>query len=144
MMRVWGMAVGLLVVGGVCGGLSVARGDYGTGGGFVGGFLVLAGVNSPLFFPRSVTAAEAERRSAEDGRAVVYWRPGCAYCLRLRARLGWRARRAHWVNIWRDPAGAAAVREVNGGNETVPTVVVAGRAHTNPDPAWLRGRLAGS
>jgi hypothetical protein len=141
MMRVWGTAVVVLVVGGVCGGLSIAHGDYGTGGAFVGGFLALAAVNSPAVFPRSVTAAEAGRRSAADGRAVVYWRPGCAYCLRLRARLGWRARRAYWVNIWQDPAGAAAVREVNDGNETVPTVVVGGRAHTNPRPAWVREQL---
>ncbi|MFI0717698.1 glutaredoxin domain-containing protein [Streptomyces sp. NPDC021224] len=143
MMRVWGLAVVLFVVGGCAGGALLARGDYAGGGAFVGGFLVMGVVNSPVVFPRSVTAAEAGRRSAEDGRPVVYWRPGCAYCLRLRGRLGWRARRAYWVNIWRDPAGAAAVREVNDGNETVPTVVVGGRAHTNPDPAWVRGQLAG-
>jgi hypothetical protein len=34
------------------------------------------------------------------------------------------------------------VREVNDGNETVPTVVVAGTAYTNPEPAWLRQQLA--
>ncbi|MFI7012391.1 glutaredoxin domain-containing protein [Streptomyces sp. NPDC050145] len=104
-------------------------------------FLALAGVGSPLAFPRSVGAAEALRRSAADGRPVVYWRPGCAYCLRLRARLGRRARRVHWVDIWRDPEGAAAVRAVNGGDETVPTVVVAGRAHTNPAPEWVREQI---
>jgi hypothetical protein len=48
----------------------------------------------------------------------------------------------HWVDIWRDPAGAAAVREVNDGNETVPTVFVAGRPHVNPDPGWVRERLS--
>ncbi|MET9577584.1 glutaredoxin domain-containing protein [Streptomyces massasporeus] len=106
-------------------------------------FLLLAGVHSPLVFPRPVGALEAERRSAADGRPVVYWRPGCQYCLRLRVRLGRDARRVHWVDIWRDPAGAAAVRAANQGDETVPTVVVAGRAHTNPDPAWVREQLTG-
>jgi hypothetical protein len=105
-------------------------------------FLLLAFVYSPLSFPRSIGAAEAQRRSAADGRPVVYWRPGCAYCLRLRMRLGRSARRLHWVDIWRDPAGAAAVRAVNDGNETVPTVVVAGRPYTNPDPAWVREQLS--
>ncbi|MGW5369377.1 glutaredoxin domain-containing protein [Streptomyces sp. NPDC004009] len=105
-------------------------------------FVLLAGVNSPLVFPRSIGAGEAQRRSAEDGRPVVYWRPGCTYCMRLRFRLGRSARELHWVNIWRDPAGAAAVRAANGGDETVPTVVVAGRPHTNPDPAWVRARLS--
>ncbi|MEU3084942.1 glutaredoxin domain-containing protein [Streptomyces massasporeus] len=106
-------------------------------------FLALAGAHSPLVFPRSVGALEAERRSAADGRPVVYWRPGCQYCLRLRVRLGRDARRVHWVDIWRDPAGAAVVRAANQGNETVPTVVVEGRAHTNPDPAWVREQLTG-
>ncbi|MER5511601.1 glutaredoxin domain-containing protein [Streptomyces sp. NPDC002766] len=105
-------------------------------------FLVLAAVNSPLIFPRSVDAQEAQRRSAADGRPVVYWRPGCTYCVRLRLRLGRRARRLHWVNIRRDPAGAAVVRAANDGNETVPTVVVAGRPHTNPDPEWVRRQLS--
>ncbi|WP_432104773.1 glutaredoxin domain-containing protein [Streptomyces sp. bgisy091] len=104
-------------------------------------FGLLAGMNSPLVFPRPVTDAEARRRSAEDGRPVVYWRAGCKYCLRLRLRLGPAAHRAHWVDIWRDPAGAAAVRAVNGGDETVPTVVVAGRPHVNPDPSWVRAQL---
>ncbi|MFJ2928504.1 glutaredoxin domain-containing protein [Streptomyces massasporeus] len=106
-------------------------------------FLLLAGAHSPLVFPRSVGALEAERRSAADGRPVVYWRPGCQYCLRLRVRLGRDARRVHWVDVWRDPAGAAVVRAANQGDETVPTVVVAGRAHTNPDPAWVREQLTG-
>ncbi|MFE4611166.1 hypothetical protein ACFRK5_22915 [Streptomyces niveus] len=50
--------------------------------------VVFAGVYSPLAFPRSTSAAEAQRRSALDGRPVVYWRSGCRYCLRLRRRLG--------------------------------------------------------
>ncbi|MEV4918897.1 glutaredoxin domain-containing protein [Streptomyces tirandamycinicus] len=105
-------------------------------------FVLLAGANSPLLFPRSIGALEAQRRSAVDGRPVVFWRPGCTYCLRLRIRLGRSARRLHWVNIWRDPDGAAAVRAANDGNETVPTVVVAGRPHTNPDPAWVREQVS--
>ncbi|MGW0773967.1 glutaredoxin domain-containing protein [Streptomyces sp. NPDC002835] len=100
-----------------------------------------AAVNSPLIFPRSIGALEAQRLSAVDGRPVVFWRPGCTYCLRLRIRLGRNARRLHWVDIWRDPAGAAAVRAANDGNETVPTVLVAGRPHVNPDPAWVREQL---
>ncbi|NES27489.1 hypothetical protein GCE86_12510 [Micromonospora terminaliae] len=104
-------------------------------------FAVLAALFSPLVFPRSLTAAEARERSARDGRPVVYWRPGCRYCLRLRLRLGRRAGRAHWVNIWRDPDGAAAVRAVTDGDETVPTVVLGDEAVVNPEPAWLRERL---
>ena len=107
-------------------------------------FVLLAGVNSPLIFPRSISALEAQRRSEADGRPVVFWRPGCVYCLRLRIRLGRGARRLHWVDIWCDPVGAATVRAANDGNETVPTVVVAGRPHVNPDPEWVREQLARS
>ncbi|MFJ6562080.1 glutaredoxin domain-containing protein [Streptomyces sp. NPDC091412] len=107
-------------------------------------FVLLAGMNSPLIFPRSIGALEAQRRSAVDGRPIVFWRSGCTYCLRLRLRLGRSAHQLYWVDIWRDPAGAAAVRAANDGNETVPTVVVAGRPHTNPDPEWVRQQLSAS
>ncbi|MEV7014852.1 glutaredoxin domain-containing protein [Streptomyces sp. NPDC093991] len=104
--------------------------------------LVFAVVNSPLLFPAALGTEEARRRSREDGRPVIYWRPGCRYCRRLRFRLGRDARRAHWVDIWRDPAAAAAVRAVADGNETVPTVVLPdGEAYVNPDPEWVRERL---
>jgi hypothetical protein len=36
------------------------------------------------------------------------------------------------VNIWADPAAAAQVRSAAGGNETVPAVVIGGRALVNP------------
>jgi mycoredoxin len=98
---------------------------------------LLAVLVSPLVFPRSVTAAEAQRHTATDGRAIVYWRPGCPFCLRLRATLAGSARRVHWVDIWKDPEAAAAVRAVADGNETVPTVILAGVPHVNPDPRWL-------
>ncbi|MFE0648843.1 glutaredoxin domain-containing protein [Streptomyces sp. NPDC059534] len=142
MTRVWILPVLMLL----CGALLAA--GRAAGGSPVGAvallllFVLLAAATSPLAFPRSTGAAEARRRAEADGRPVVYWRPGCAYCLRLRFRLGARGRRAHWVDIWRDPAGAAAVREATGGDETVPTVVVAGRAHVNPDPAWVREQLS--
>lgn len=108
------------------------------------GFVLLAGLHSPLAFPRSIGAVEAQRRSEVDGRPIVYWRAGCKYCLRLRIRLGRSARQVHWVDIWSDPDGAARVRAANDGNETVPTVVVAGQAHVNPDPRWVRGQLGSS
>jgi mycoredoxin len=142
MMRAWILPILLVLCGSALATGSTARGNPGVAAAVLVGFVLLAAVNSPLVFPRSIGALEAQRRSAEDGRPVVFWRPGCAYCLRLRIRLGRGARRALWVDIWRDPAGAAAVRAVNDGNETVPTVVVAGRPHTNPDPAWVRAQLS--
>ncbi|MFJ1811390.1 MULTISPECIES: glutaredoxin domain-containing protein [unclassified Streptomyces] len=141
MTRTWVLPVLLVLCGSAVATGLLLSGSPGEAAAFLLVFVLLAGVNSPVVFPRSVGAPQAQRRSAADGRPVVYWRPGCMYCLRLRVRLGRSARQLHWVDIWRDPAGAAAVRAANDGNETVPTVVVAGRPHTNPDPAWVRGQL---
>ncbi|MFJ2776482.1 hypothetical protein [Kitasatospora sp. NPDC087315] len=41
------------------------------------------------------------------------------------------------MNIWRDSEAAAFVRSVADGNETVPTVTVAGRAMVNPSKRQL-------
>lgn len=89
---------------------------------------------------RTVSYAEAEAH-ARDGVAI-YFRPGCPFCLGLRARIGKYADRAAWVNIWEDVDGAAYVRSVNHGNETVPTVVIDGQPHTNPRPGMVRKLLA--
>ncbi|WP_063735155.1 glutaredoxin domain-containing protein [Streptomyces sp. RTd22] len=143
-MRAWTLPMLLVLCGSATATGLIFRGSVGAAAALLLVFVLLAGAHSPLVFPRSIGALEAQRRSAADGRPVVYWRPGCAYCIRLRTRLGRRARRAHWVDIWRDPEGAAAVRAVNDGNETVPTVVVAGQPHTNPDPGWVREQLSGA
>ncbi|MFJ7967290.1 glutaredoxin domain-containing protein [Streptomyces sp. NPDC096324] len=142
MMRVWILPMLLVLCGSAVATGMVLKGTPATAAVLLLAFLALAGVNSPLIFPRSIDAGEAQRRSAVDGRPIVYWRPGCTYCIRLRLRLGRTARRLHWVNIWRNPAGAAEVRAANDGNETVPTVVVGGRPHTNPDPHWVREKLS--
>jgi hypothetical protein len=144
MARVWILPMLLMLCGSVLAARLIRGGTPGTAAALLLFFVLLAGVSSPLIFPRSIGVLEARRRSAADGRPVVFWRPGCTYCMRLRMRLGRSARQAHWVNIWRDPAGAAAVRAVNDGNETVPTVIVAGKPHTNPDPAWVREQLSRS
>jgi mycoredoxin len=141
MMRAWILPMLLVLCGSVVATGMIVVGNPGTAAIILLVFVLLAVVHSALVFPRSVGALEAQRRSAVDGRPVVFWRPGCKYCLRLRIRLGRDARQLHWVDIWRDPAGAATVRAANDGNETVPTVVVSGRPHTNPDPEWVRGQL---
>lgn len=83
-------------------------------------------------------------RDADAGRhpVVIFWRPGCLYCLRMRLMLGAAGNRAEWVNIWRDDGGRAFVREHNSGNETVPTVILAGEVLTNPSPGRVRRQLA--
>lgn len=62
----------------------------------------------------------------------MYWRPGCPYCTRLRLGRGSAAVPAEWVNIWEDQAAVAALRDITGGDETVPTVVVGTKVMVNP------------
>ncbi|MBP0457586.1 glutaredoxin domain-containing protein [Streptomyces montanisoli] len=142
MRRVWGIPALFVLCGAVfAAGMAFGGTPAAAIAPFVA-FVLLAALQSPLAFPRSIGAAEAQRRSASDGRPIVFWRPGCMYCIRLRMRLGRRARQLHWVNIWLDPDAAATVRAANEGNETVPTVLVADRPHTNPDPQWVRDQLS--
>ncbi len=72
---------------------------------------------------------------------TVYSRPGCPYCFLLRRGLRRRGVTFTEVNIWEDPAAAASVRAVADGNETVPTVHVAGQWLVNP-PAGRVAELA--
>lgn len=144
MMRAWVLPVVMVFCGLAAAAGPILRGSPVSAAVFLLVFVLLAAVYSPLAFPRSVGALEAQRRSAVDGRPIVFWRAGCKYCLRLRFRLGRSARQAYWVDIWRDPAGAAVVRAANDGNETVPTLLVAGRPHVNPDPRWVREQVSSS
>ena len=137
MLRSWRFALLALVIGVTLAGWSAYGGSGKSAVVQLAVFVVLAFLFSPLVFPRSVSAAEA----AVGGKPIVYWRPGCQYCLRLRLMLIGAAGRASWVNIWADPDAAAAVRAVADGNETVPTVVVDGVGRVNPGPRWVRERL---
>ncbi|MCC5951700.1 MAG: hypothetical protein JJU45_06345 [Acidimicrobiia bacterium] len=76
---------------------------------------------------------------------VVYWRPGCGFCMSLRARLRRRGVPTVDVNIWDDADGAAFVRAHAGGNETVPTVAVGDSVLVNPSSVDVldAGRAAG-
>ncbi len=73
---------------------------------------------------------------------TFYWRPGCGFCTSLHARLDAAGVEMEPHNIWDDPEAAAFVRSVARGNETVPTVVVAGRGLVNPRPAEVLAALA--
>ena len=74
-----------------------------------------------------------------EGRddVVIYWRPDCPYCLDLLLRLKFTRLRYRKVDIRKDAGARAFVRSVADGNETVPTVVVAGQAMVNPSKRQL-------
>ena len=68
----------------------------------------------------------------------------CGYCHRRMKQLAREGVACDVVDIEHDPAAADYVMSVNGGNQTVPTVVFAdGSAMTNPSLAQVKERLAG-
>jgi mycoredoxin len=63
---------------------------------------------------------------------VVYTRPGCPFCFKLRLKLRLRGLAFREVDTWKDPGAAESVRAVADGNETVPTVNIGSRWLVNP------------
>ncbi|MFC4554244.1 mycoredoxin [Georgenia faecalis] len=73
----------------------------------------------------------------------MYSTTWCGYCRRLKKQLDGAGIAFTEVNIEEDPQAASYVEEVNGGNQTVPTVVFPdGSAATNPSLADVKERLA--
>lgn len=75
---------------------------------------------------------------------TMYSTPWCGFCRRLKTQLAREGIEIAEINIEQDPAAADYVMSVNGGNQTVPTVVFPdGTAMTNPSVAQVRERLKG-
>lgn len=70
-----------------------------------------------------------------------YWRPGCGFCMNLDRQLRKRDIPMRKHNIWEDPEGAAVVRSIANGNETVPTVVIGEARMVNPNAAQVLAAL---
>jgi mycoredoxin len=75
---------------------------------------------------------------------TMYSTTWCGYCRRLKIQLDAAGVPYDEVNIERDPDAAAFVENVNGGNQTVPTLRFAdGSALTNPTLAQVTAKLDG-
>jgi mycoredoxin len=76
------------------------------------------------------------------GSITMFSTSWCGYCRRLKTQLD-RAGVAYTeVNIEEVPGTAELVEKVNGGNQTVPTVIFPdGSAATNPSLAEVTARL---
>ncbi len=74
---------------------------------------------------------------------TMYTTQWCGYCVRLKSQLDRSGIAYREVDIELDPAAADFVMDVNGGNQTVPTVVFEdGSTATNPTAAAVAGRVA--
>ena len=74
---------------------------------------------------------------------TIYSTQWCGYCHRLMKQLDREGVGYDVVDIEDDPKAAEYVMSVNGGNQTVPTVVFGdGTALTNPSLAQVKERLS--
>lgn len=73
---------------------------------------------------------------------TMYTTTWCGYCMRLKAQLAREGIAVEEIDIEQDPQAAAFVESVNGGNQTVPTVVFPdGSALTNPSLGQVKEKL---
>ncbi|MGA9747787.1 MAG: mycoredoxin [Nocardioides sp.] len=74
---------------------------------------------------------------------TMYSTQWCGFCHRLKSQLDREDITYEVVDIERVPEAASVVERVNGGNQTVPTLVYAdGSAHTNPSVSQVKAKLA--
>ncbi len=74
---------------------------------------------------------------------TMYSTPWCGSCHRLKSQLTREGISFIEVDIEADPAAADIVMGVNGGNQTVPTVVFPdGTAFSNPTLAQIKAQIA--
>ena len=74
---------------------------------------------------------------------TMYSTPWCGYCHRLKGQLEREGIEFTTVDIEQDPEAARVVMEVNGGNQTVPTLVFSdGTSMTNPPLAEGKAKLS--
>jgi mycoredoxin len=81
------------------------------------------------------------------GTVTMYSTTWCGYCRRLKSQMDREGITYEEINIEQDPQSAAFVEKANGGNQTVPTVLVmpsSGGAEvvmTNPSLAQVKQAL---
>jgi len=80
---------------------------------------------------------------AESPVVTMFSTSWCGYCKRLKKQLEREGIGFAEVDIEADEAAAALVEKVNGGNQTVPTVLFPdGSALTNPSIVEVKAKLA--
>jgi mycoredoxin len=78
-----------------------------------------------------------------SGQLTMYTTSWCGFCRNLKSQLARAGIEMAEVDIEHDQAAAEFVMSVNGGNQTVPTVLFPdGTALVNPSAAQVKARLA--
>ncbi|MFD4525967.1 mycoredoxin [Streptomyces sp. NPDC058470] len=81
------------------------------------------------------------------GTVTMYSTTWCGYCRRLKSQMDREGITYEEINIEQDPQSAAFVEKANGGNQTVPTVLIVAPSGnesimTNPSLAQVKAALA--
>ena len=80
-----------------------------------------------------------------SGQLTMYTTTWCGFCRNLKSQLARAGIEIAEVDIERNEAAAEYVMSVNGGNQTVPTVLFPdGTALVNPSTAQVKAQLAAS
>jgi len=77
-----------------------------------------------------------------SGTVTMYSTTWCGYCRRLKSQMDREGIAYSEVNIEQDPDSAAFVEKANGGNQTVPTVVVFASGESTPSAVMTNPSLA--
>jgi mycoredoxin len=92
-----------------------------------------------------VLATNFKEAARVSGQLTMYTTTWCGFCRNLKSQLARSGIEIAEIDIERDPAAAEFVMSVNGGNQTVPTVVFPdGTALVNPSAAQVKAQLAAS
>jgi mycoredoxin len=80
------------------------------------------------------------------GTVTMYSTTWCGYCRRLKGQMDREGITYNEVNIEHDPDSATFVEKANGGNQTVPTLLIVGESGaesvmTNPSLAQVKQAL---
>ncbi|MFC9150089.1 glutaredoxin family protein [Streptomyces bacillaris] len=79
------------------------------------------------------------------GTVTMYSTTWCGYCRRLKSQMDREGIAYNEVNIEHDPESAAFVEKANGGNQTVPTLLIVSPAGTESvmtNPSLARAAVA--
>ncbi len=80
---------------------------------------------------------------ATPGKPTMFTTSWCGYCARLKSQLSRAGVEWDEVDIESHPDAADVVAAVNGGNQTVPTLLFSdGSAMTNPSASQVERKLA--
>jgi mycoredoxin len=90
-----------------------------------------------------MSAQPSDRTLPAPGTVTMFTTTWCGYCRRLKSQMEREGIGFTEVDIEEEPGTAEYVMSVNGGNQTVPTLLFPdGSAATNPSIMQVRDRLA--